>query len=183
MTDWREKQRDRDRVRRNEVMSLAILRARHHGVLGGRDGDVLVCASVGPAGEAVAVWTTPDGLEAAISRTVSPGGASFPDPSADRPVQARITVHTPGLAAVTPIADLALAHITVQPMPGGQFLVAGARCRWRADGPDRNGVIYAADGQVVAERVLGDGIEHVLATSDGQVWIGYFDEGIYGNYG
>ena len=183
MTDWREKQRDRDRVRRNEVMSLAILRARHHGVLGGRDGDVLVCASVGPAGEAVAVWTTPDGLEAAISRTVSPGGASFPDPSADRPVQARITVHTPGLAAVTPIADLALAHITVQPMPGGQFLVAGARCRWRPDGPDRNGVIYDADGQVVAERVLGDGIEHVLATSDGQVWIGYFDEGIYGNYG
>jgi hypothetical protein len=31
--------------------------------------------------------------------------------------------------------------------------------------------------------VLGDGIEHVLATSTGQVWVGYFDEGIYGNYG
>ena len=92
-------------------------------------------------------------------------------------------MHTPELAAVTPIADLALAHITVQPMPGGKFLVAGARCRWRRDGPDRNGVLYDADGQVVAEGVLGDGIGHVLATSDGQVWIGYFDEGIYGNYG
>jgi hypothetical protein len=65
----------------------------------------------------------------------------------------------------------------VQPMPGGQFLVAGARCRWRRDGPDRNGVLYDADGQVVAERVLGDGIGHVLAASDGQVWVGYFDEG------
>ena len=31
--------------------------------------------------------------------------------------------------------------------------------------------------------MLGDGIGHVLATSSGQVWIGYFDEGIYGNYG
>ena len=31
--------------------------------------------------------------------------------------------------------------------------------------------------------MLGDGIAHVLATSTGQVWAGYFDEGIYGNYG
>ncbi|HEY6315534.1 MAG TPA: hypothetical protein VIY52_32665 [Streptosporangiaceae bacterium] len=84
---------------------------------------------------------------------------------------------------MTQIADLALAHITVQPMPGGRFLVAGARCRWRRDGPDRNAVLYDAHGQVVSEHVLGDGIEHVLATSTGQVWVGYFDEGIYGNYG
>jgi hypothetical protein len=52
-------------------------------------------------------------------------------------------------------------------MPGGRFLVAGARCRWRRGGPDRDGVLYDADGQVVAERVLGDGIGQVLATSDG----------------
>ena len=57
------------------------------------------------------------------------------------------------------------------------------RCRWRRDGPDRNAVLYDADGQVVSEHVLGDGIGHVLATSTGQVWVGYFDEGIYGNYG
>jgi len=30
----------------------------------------------------------------------------FPDPAAARPVEARITVHTPELAAVTPIAGL-----------------------------------------------------------------------------
>jgi hypothetical protein len=183
MNDWREQQRQRDRERREEVMSFPVLRVRHHGVIDGRDGDVLVCASVGPAGEAVAVWTTPDGLEAVTSATVSPAGARFPDPAAARPVTARITVHTPELAAVTPIADLTLAHISVQPMPGGRFLLAGARCRWRRDGPDRNGVLYDADGQVVREGVLGDGISHVLATSDGQVWAGYFDEGIYGNYG
>ena len=164
-------------------MSLPVLRVHRHGVIDGRDGDVLVSASVGPAGEAVAVWTTPDGLEAVTSATVSPAGARFPDPAAARPVAARITVHTPELAAVTPITDLTLAHIFVQPMPGGKFLLAGARCRWRRDGPDRNGVLYDADGQVLCESVLGDGISHVLATSSGQVWIGYFDEGIYGNYG
>ncbi len=164
-------------------MSLPVLRVRHHGVIRGRDGDVLVCSSVGPAGEVVAVWTAPDGLGAVTSATVSAGGACFPDPAAARPVQARITVHTPCPAGVTPIAGLALAHITVQPMPGGRFLVAGARSRWRRDGPDRNGVLYDTDGQVVGEGVLGDGIRHVLATGSGQVWIGYFDEGVYGNYG
>ena len=89
----------------------------------------------------------------------------------------------PDLAAVTHIPALTLAHITVQPMPGDRFLVVGARCRWRRDGPDRNAVLYDARGQVVSEHVLGDGIAHVLATSTGQVWAGYFDEGIYGNYG
>ena len=31
--------------------------------------------------------------------------------------------------------------------------------------------------------MLGDGIGQVAATSDGDVWAGYFDEGVYGNYG
>ncbi len=88
------------------MMSLPVLRVRHHGVIGGRDGDVLVCTSVGPAGEVVAVWTAPEGLGAVTSATVSAAGARFPDPAAARPVEARITVHTPELAAVTPIADL-----------------------------------------------------------------------------
>jgi hypothetical protein len=183
MSDWQQERRRRDRARREEVMRLPVLPVRRHGVIDGPDGDVRVCASVGPAGEAVAVWTAPEVLEAVTSTTVSAAGASFPDPAAARPVAARITVHAPELAAVTPVQDLALAHITVQPMPGGRFLVAGARCRWRPEGPDRNAVLYDSDGQVVSEHVLGDGIAHVLATSTGQVWVGYFDEGIYGNYG
>ena len=180
MSDWQEERRRRDRARRDEVMSLPVLQARRHGVIDGHDGDVLVCASVGPDGEMVAVWTTPEALEAVTSKTVSAAGASFPEPTAAHPVAARITVHAPELAAITPMQDLALAHITVQPMPGGRFLVAGPRCRWRPDGPDRNAVLYDAGGQVVSEHVLGDGIAHVLATSTGQVWIGYFDEGNYG---
>jgi hypothetical protein len=44
-------------------------------------------------------------------------------------------------------------------------------------------VLYGADGQVVSKHVLGDGIGHMLATRAGEVWAGYFDEGIYGNYG
>jgi len=92
-------------------MTLPVLRVRHHSVIGGRDGDVPACASVGPAGEVAALWTTPEGLGPVTSTTVSAAGAWFPDPAAARPAAARITVHTPDLAAVTRIADLALAHI------------------------------------------------------------------------
>jgi len=108
MSDWQDERRRRDRARRDEVMSLPVLEVRCHGVIDGRAGDVLVCASVGPAGEVVAVWTTPEGREAVTSTTVSAAGASFPDPGAARPVAARITVHTPDLAAVTRIEDLYL---------------------------------------------------------------------------
>ncbi len=80
MSDRQEERQRRDQTRREEVMSLPVLQIRCHGVLDGHDGDVLACASVGPAGEAVAVWTTPQGLEAVTSATVSAAGASFPDP-------------------------------------------------------------------------------------------------------
>jgi hypothetical protein len=135
MSDWQEERRRRGRARRDEVIRLPVLRVRRHGVIDGHDGDVLICASVGPPGEVVAVWTTPQDREAVTSATVSAGGASFPDPGAARPVAARITVHTPDLAAVTQIQDLALAHVTVQPMPGDRFLLVGARCRWQPEGP------------------------------------------------
>jgi hypothetical protein len=68
-------------------------------------------------------------------------------------------------------------------MPGGSILLVGARSWWRSDGPDRNAVIYGADGRVLAEETLGDGIEHVLADGTGHIWVGYFDEGVFGNYG
>jgi hypothetical protein len=152
-------------------------------VIEGQDGEVRVCASVGPGGDVVAVWSAAQDLDAVTATTVSSAGARFPDPRAPRPLAARITVHTPDLVAVISIRELALAHVTVQPMPGNRFLVVAARSRWRRDGPDRNAVLCAAHGQVISEHVLGDGIAHVLATSTGQVWAGYFDEGIFGNYG
>ncbi|MGS2617966.1 hypothetical protein ACVCAH_26085 [Micromonospora sp. LZ34] len=44
-------------------------------------------------------------------------------------------------------------------------------------------MVYDSEGRVEARATLGDGIEHVFATTSGEVWVGYFDEGVYGNYG
>jgi hypothetical protein len=133
MSGWQEERRDE--ARRDEVLSVPVLQVHRHGVIDGQDGDVLVCASVGPAGEVVAVWTTLDGAAAVTAATVSAAGASFPDPGAAWPVTARITVHAPDLAAIIQIHDLALAHISVQPMPGGQVLGGRGQVPVAARGP------------------------------------------------
>ncbi|OKI45719.1 hypothetical protein [Micromonospora sp. CB01531] len=145
--------------------------------------DVLVSASVGPAGDLVALWSTGQDEAALRSVTTQPGWASFPDPTAARPVAARVSRQAGNIADVTPLTGLTVAHPLVQPLPQGRVLVVGARCRWRADGPDRNAVVYDSDGHVEARATLGDGIEHVFTTTSGEVWVGYFDEGVYGNYG
>jgi hypothetical protein len=48
-------------------------------------------------------------------------------------------------------------------------------------GPDRNAFVCDAGGHVLAVEAIGDAICHVLADSTGHVWVGYFDEGIFGD--
>jgi hypothetical protein len=167
-----------------EVMALPAVCACHPvAVQPPVPGDVRVCASIGPAGELVAVWSQIENLPAVMSWTRSPGGVNFRDPHAPQPVGARVTVHAPALLSVVPIAQLGLANFTVQPLPGGRVLLVAHRCRWRPEGADRNAVVYGSDGSVLAEEVLGDGIGQVLADTAGHIWARYSDEGIYGNYG
>jgi hypothetical protein len=62
------------------------------------------------------------------------------------------------------------------------LLIVGARCEWHPEGPDRNAVVYGPNGDI--ERVtVGDGVAYVLSTPKGDFWVGYSDEGVYGNYG
>lgn len=114
---------------------------------------------------------------------MAPSGVSFPLPRTRRPVSARVTVQRPELAATVELSDVSVTYPHLQTLPGERILLVGARCRWRVSGPDRNAVVYGADGAPVMEAVLGDGIEHVLTDAAGRVWVGYFDEGVYGNLG
>ncbi|WP_147445711.1 hypothetical protein [Corallococcus aberystwythensis] len=73
---------------------------------------------------------------------------------------------------------------SVQPLPGGEVLLVNARCRYLSDKEhERNAHVYSPEGALLRELTLGDGIADVQTTSDGQVWISYFDEGVFGNRG
>ncbi|WP_460716941.1 hypothetical protein [Microbispora hainanensis] len=81
------------------------------------------------------------------------------------------------------IVGQSLAHSLAQPLPDGGVLVAGARCRWRNGAAECNAAIYDAAGELLREGVLGDGIADVQTTPSGDIWVSYFDEGVYGNFG
>jgi hypothetical protein len=87
-----------------------------------------------------------------------------------------------GVETVT-VADLPLVVSYVQPLPGNRLLLAGARCHWRPEGPERNAVIVDPLGRVCAAFTIGDGVQDVRITADGVIWVSYFDEGVFGNYG
>lgn len=146
-------------------------------------GSELVAVSVGSGGEAIALWATSAGAEAMRSQTVSPGFAKFPDSRTERPVAARVSTYHPSPGHEVEIRDLEIGFPTVQPLPEGRALIVGARCRWRPEGAERNAIVVDADGRLVADGILGDGIGEVLTTPSGQIWVGYFDEGVFGNYG
>ncbi|WP_130335422.1 hypothetical protein [Micromonospora kangleipakensis] len=143
-------------------------RLRAHGRLTPpKSGDVLVTASVGPSGEAITLWADP----AAQRSLLKP--SRLDESCANQPVSARVVIQSSSTTTVTALADLDLPFCQVQPLPGGQILVVATR--------GGTAVIYDADGVPLRRGSVSDGIEHVLTTPAGRVWIGYFDEGVYGN--
>ncbi len=67
-------------------------------------------------------------------------------------------------------------HPFVDQMADGRWLVVGSR----AQEGEKNARIYSVNGQMEHEMILGDGIENLLCSPDSTIWVGYFDEGVFG---
>ncbi len=76
-----------------------------------------------------------------------------------------------------PVAEFELedAFPVFDRMPDGRWAVAGARARYG----ERNACLLGADGEVQHRFALGDGIEYLQCDAQGEIWIAYFDEGIF----
>jgi len=172
----------RDRSGRNRKAGVA--RLRHHAELAAPfQGAELVSAATGPKGELVVVWASRENADRLTARTVRPDGVSFPDSRTAGPVSVQVATYSPHLATVVSIGGQSLAHSHAQPLPDGGVLLVGARCRWRNGAAESNAAVYDADGELRREGVLGDGIADVQTTPSGEIWVSYFDEGVYGNFG
>ncbi|MEU7278144.1 hypothetical protein AB0A69_05035 [Streptomyces sp. NPDC045431] len=65
----------------------------------------------------------------------------------------------------------------IDALPDGGFVLAAGRSR-----PDEQHVqVFDALGKPSWTFRVGDGIEHLLADEAGDLWVGYFDEGVYGD--
>lgn len=68
-------------------------------------------------------------------------------------------------------------HPEIDRFADGRWLVVSTR----AAAGENNALILDADGRVSCSFHIGDGIEHVRCAPDGSIWVGYFDEGIFGS--
>jgi hypothetical protein len=141
-----------------------------------------------PAGDVVAAgWGPDDDLALVITdstdATVARGGSS--GSGADRGFRATLVRVPPdGRGARAVRVELELVASRVQPLADGGFLVASSRCARYTDGThELNGAILAADGHEVRRVLLGDGIGELQLDRDGCIWVGYLDEGVFGNLG
>jgi len=72
----------------------------------------------------------------------------------------------------------------VQLLPDRNVLLVCARSSYRNEKDfDKNGRIYSPSGEFLYEILLGDGIQNTQSTKDGTIWTGFFDEGVFGNFG
>lgn len=145
-----------------------------------------MAVSLSPDGDAVAVWAAPDDAAALRgNRAASPAEPSFPTVRVDPAVEVRVAVQEPGgrVLAVTTIPELAPAHPRVGLLPGGDLVLVGSRCWWTKEGVVPNAGVYSPSGHLRTSAVLGDGVASIEVTRRGEIWVGYFDEGIYGNFG
>ncbi len=72
----------------------------------------------------------------------------------------------------------------VQPIDDGHVLLVCSRSYYHdAENIEENARVYDKNGHLIRSFCLGDGIEHVYVTKNQEIWTGYFDEGVFGNYG
>ncbi|HZB31774.1 MAG TPA: hypothetical protein VE465_16575 [Streptosporangiaceae bacterium] len=161
----------RQRARREQVPRRPAIGLRQHAdLVPPADGDDLVSATVGPQGQLVSLWTDGQGREV-LSSSDNQRRSDLPGPAV------RVVEHWPAPVVSVTVAGLGLASPTAQPLPDGKTLIVGARHR----GQDHNAAVYNEMGALVLTGRLGDGIEHVRTTSVGDIWVAYFDEGVYGD--
>ena len=62
--------------------------------------------------------------------------------------------------------------------------VLGARSMMYKNGiPDQNAVFLTRHGKILSSTCFGDGIQDCMVLGDGRIVTGYFDEGVFGNFG
>ncbi|WP_416150265.1 hypothetical protein ACM26V_04565 [Salipaludibacillus sp. HK11] len=65
----------------------------------------------------------------------------------------------------------------------GSLLILQGRCLKDGTYIEQNARRYNRNGQLIEAFTLGDGIEQVQIDETDTIWVSYFDEGVFGNYG
>lgn len=122
------------------------------------------------------------GTDVDLRAELSPG----PDDANDRRNPYRVARHASGRIwtfdgenlAEGPAFPLASPYLLFDRFPDGRWLVARRR-----DDIDSGERILSPGGDALDSIYLGDGLAHLKIDDLGRIWVGWFDEGIFGNTG
>jgi len=159
---------------KNRISPTSVFSLKGLGVNG-----TLVAFNVGPNGEVFIVYA----METTDYQT-NEGLAIFPKIFGGNPQVYRvIKIQDSAVVMDMLIEDERFNIHDVQPFAEHTMLTC-SRSEYRGlNDFDLNGRIYSKDGVLVSEILLGDGVQTIQSTRSGELWVSYFDEGVFGNFG
>lgn len=138
-------------------------------------GYTLRDASLGPNDEICLLLTTSD------PELID---GSFPQSKTAEFIDYKVILLSEGIKKVIPIPQQPWNYHYIQLFGKDQLLLVCARAiKYENGEADENARLFDTEGNFVRSFCLGDGIEQISATADKKIWTGYFDEGVFGNYG
>ena len=134
----------------------------------------VIAVSAGPSADLVilSLEQEPD------YRMRHPSGVTAAKKWVSRPNQFRIHHQTDWGFDTIDLPETYENYYYAQPIGTDRWLLVRGRAYGEAD---KNAHIYSSTGQLIRSFHAGDGIEDVQTTEDGQVWVSYFDEGVFGD--
>jgi len=109
--------------------------------------------------------------------SISPSGkATWTAHRSDRP--SLIFAEDGTVIPLHPSEKIGISFPLVQQFRDGRWLVIEAR----TDPVTPNAFVFDADFRLLRAFYLGDGIQAVLVGQNNRIWVGYFDEGIFGAF-
>lgn len=140
--------------------------------------------AVGLNGEAIRLLVPGVYADALIGRTEQPGWASFPKTQTDIEYSAIVSISDGSITREVRLFGLTETFPKIDVLPEREILIVAPRCFRSGDGShEPNATVYDRNGRQQRKFFLGDGIEHVQTDGNGNIWVGYSDEGVYGNFG
>jgi hypothetical protein len=100
-----------------------------------------------------------------------------PEPRRGHPYEAVVVTVEDGSVHETVLRGVHPSYSRLDALPDGGFVLAASRSR-RGDDQVR---VLDSRGRPSRTFRVGDGIEDLLVDHAGDVWVGYFDEGVYGD--
>lgn len=148
------------------------------------DGFKAASVAVGIDGYAIRLLVREEDAPALVATTEQPGWASFPKTHTDGPYPSIVSISGASETREIRLSGLAATFVKLELLPEGEALIVASRCYRNRDGHyELNARVYGQDGKEKRAFLLGDGINHVQRDAQGNIWVAYFDEGVYGNFG